>query len=219
MIVVAILMTVLLTGCFQGAPKVPLEPFLILIAPYPGATGVRHQDLTLLWEVEFRPEEERLSTRDNPLIEYLIDYSEGEEEFGEPQLLQAGTNAFFRINHVELDFETEYRWRITALFSDGHRIVSEEASFTTRRDGSQSLRPPDIVLIEGGAFFQMGDTRDEGCSCEKPVHYVILTYDYYIGKYALTFDEYDAYCEEWIFHSKKPTKWDKRLRTNWGYTT
>ena len=41
----------------------------------------------------------------------------------------------------------------------------------------------------------MGDTRDEGCSWEKPVHIVEITYDYYIGQYEVTFDEYDAYCE------------------------
>ena len=53
------------------------------------------------------------------------------------------------------------------------------------------------VLVKGGTF-QMGNTRgdSEGDSDEKPVHTVKLTYDYYIGKYEVTFNEYDAYCED-----------------------
>jgi formylglycine-generating enzyme required for sulfatase activity len=56
---------------------------------------------------------------------------------------------------------------------------------------------PEMVLVQAGTF-QMGNTRDdysEGGSDEKPVHTVNLTYDYYIGKYEVTFNEYDAYCE------------------------
>jgi len=56
---------------------------------------------------------------------------------------------------------------------------------------------PETVLVKGGTF-QMGNTRDdysEGGSDEKPVHTVNLTYDYSIGKYEVTFNEYDAYCE------------------------
>ncbi|MFO7882581.1 MAG: SUMF1/EgtB/PvdO family nonheme iron enzyme [Kosmotogaceae bacterium] len=53
----------------------------------------------------------------------------------------------------------------------------------------------DLVLVEGGTF-QMGDTWDEGETDEKPVHEVTLTYDFYIGKYEVTFEEYDEYCED-----------------------
>ncbi len=51
-----------------------------------------------------------------------------------------------------------------------------------------------MVLVKGGTF-QMGNTRNdsEGDSDEKPVHTVTLTYDYWMGKYEVTFDEYDAY--------------------------
>jgi len=52
-----------------------------------------------------------------------------------------------------------------------------------------------MVLVEGGTF-SMGNTRswNEGYSNEKPVHTVNLTYDYWIGKYEVTFDDYDAFC-------------------------
>jgi len=53
-----------------------------------------------------------------------------------------------------------------------------------------------MILVEGGSF-QMGNTRNdsEGRDNEKPVHTVNLTYDYRIGKYEVTFDEYDAFCD------------------------
>ena len=54
---------------------------------------------------------------------------------------------------------------------------------------------PEMVRVKKGSFV-MGNTRNdrEGDSDEKPVHTVTLTYDYWIGKYEVTFDEYDAYC-------------------------
>ena len=41
----------------------------------------------------------------------------------------------------------------------------------------------------------MGDTWGDGSSNEKPTHRVTFTYNFYIGKYEVTFDEYDAFCE------------------------
>jgi len=49
-----------------------------------------------------------------------------------------------------------------------------------------------LVKVKGGSFQmgdEVGDLREE---C-RPAHTVKLTYDYWIGKYAVTFDEYDAY--------------------------
>jgi len=40
----------------------------------------------------------------------------------------------------------------------------------------------------------MGDTWGGGDSYEKPTHKVTFTYDFYIGKYEVTFDEYDVFC-------------------------
>jgi len=51
-----------------------------------------------------------------------------------------------------------------------------------------------LVLVEKGRF-TMGDTWGDGYDNEKPTHQVTFTYDFYIGKYEVTFDEYDAFCE------------------------
>ena len=51
-----------------------------------------------------------------------------------------------------------------------------------------------MVFVDKGSF-TMGDTWGGGESDEKPTHKVTFTYDFYMGKYETTFDEYDAFCE------------------------
>lgn len=52
---------------------------------------------------------------------------------------------------------------------------------------------PQMVYIQGGTF-QMGDTFGDGYGYEKPVREVSVR-NFFIGKYAVTFAEYDAFCE------------------------
>ena len=51
-----------------------------------------------------------------------------------------------------------------------------------------------LVLVEKGSF-TIGDTWGDGFIDEKPTREITLTYNFYIGKYEVTFDEYDAFCE------------------------
>jgi sulfatase modifying factor 1 len=50
-----------------------------------------------------------------------------------------------------------------------------------------------MVLVEAGSF-DMGS--EQGKSAEKPVHRVTLTRSFLIARYAITYDQYDAYCAE-----------------------
>ncbi len=70
----------------------------------------------------------------------------------------------------------------------------------------------DLVLVEKGSF-TMGDTWGDGYDWETPTHKVTLTYDFCLGKYQVTFDEYDAFCnatwrskpyDEYIGRGKRP---------------
>jgi len=63
----------------------------------------------------------------------------------------------------------------------------------------------ELIYVEGGNFI-MGDTWGDGSSDEKPTHRVELTYDFYVGKYPVTFEEYDRYCRE--SGATKPYDWD-----------
>jgi len=60
----------------------------------------------------------------------------------------------------------------------------------------------------------MGDTWGDGYDDEKPTHEVMLTYDFYIGKYETTFDEYDAFCE--ATGRSKPDDWGWWAEEGWG---
>ncbi len=65
----------------------------------------------------------------------------------------------------------------------------------------------EMVYVEGGTFM-MGDEFGDLMPWYRPVHQVELTYAFYMGKYPVTFDEYDAFCEE--------TAISKPYDANWG---
>ena len=52
----------------------------------------------------------------------------------------------------------------------------------------------EMVLVGAGTF-RMGNTNNDiaAQSNEKPIHVVTFTYDFWIGRYEVTFDEYDAF--------------------------
>lgn len=53
---------------------------------------------------------------------------------------------------------------------------------------------PEMVLIPPGMFW-MG-SRDQGFSNEEPHHKVTISHSFGLGRYAITFEEYDYFCEE-----------------------
>jgi len=52
-----------------------------------------------------------------------------------------------------------------------------------------------MVFVERGSF-QIGDEFGDLREWFQPVHQVTFTYDFYIGKFEVTFDEYDRFCKE-----------------------
>ncbi len=102
---------------------------------------------------------------------------------------------------VDAELSTEYTWNdyyegehtfeVRAQDNEGaySNIISWSFTYSTG-----TIVVGEMVLVEGGAF-TMGDEfgdLEEWC---RPVHQVTLTYDFEIGKYEVTFDEYDAFCE------------------------
>ncbi len=63
---------------------------------------------------------------------------------------------------------------------------------------------PEMVIIPAGKF-KMGSNESNG---EQPIHEVNIAYDFAIGKYQVTFEEYDLFC--------KVTKRDKPKDQGWG---
>jgi len=69
----------------------------------------------------------------------------------------------------------------------------------------------EMVRVEGGTF-QMGDEIGDIREESRPVHQVTLTYDFWIGKYAVTFDEYDAYCDAMGISKPYDNDWGRGTR-------
>lgn len=52
---------------------------------------------------------------------------------------------------------------------------------------------PELVVVPAGRFL-MGDLQDEGYSFEHPVHEVVVGRAFALGRYELTFEDYDRFC-------------------------
>src|SRR5215510_1324792 len=72
------------------------------------------------------------------------------------------------------------------------------------KDGSQG---PEMVVVPAGTF-KMGDIKGTGDKNEKPVHTVRIAKPFAIGRYAITFDEYDRF----VSATGRPSPDDK----SWG---
>ena len=103
------------------------------------------------------------------------------------------------LNRSNLSYDTTYYWKVVAKDAKGATTEGPVWKFTTQSaPTASSYTPsgivPSMVLVEKGSF-TMGDTWGDGYSDdEQPTHKVTFTYDFYIGKYETTFDEYDAFC-------------------------
>jgi len=103
----------------------------------------------------------------------------------------------------DADSETKV-FSIASVFSSPEKTEEKEIIKTSL--------DAEMVLVKAGTF-QMGNTRgDSGSNDELPVHEVELTNDFYIGKYEVTFAEYDRFCEE--TGRKKPSDegWGREKR-------
>jgi formylglycine-generating enzyme required for sulfatase activity len=89
----------------------------------------------------------------------------------------------------------------SALLASVFMVVS---ACTSNPEQTQTLNPgqvedsghivPQMVLVEAGTF-QMGDEVGDLWDETKPVHTVTLTYNYWIGKHQVTFNEYDLFSQ------------------------
>ena len=76
------------------------------------------------------------------------------------------------------------------------------------KDGSQGL---EMVVIPDGKF-RMGDSEDMGRDNEKPAHTVNIKKSFALGKYPVTFKEYDYYCEQTGIAIVEDESWGRDAR-------
>jgi len=124
----------------------------------------------------------------------------------------------------------DIEWLISNITAAGTKPCDEKKLKESIEKAREMFTVTSVMPLVKGGDFQMGNTQNDGevCYDEKPVHPVHLTYDYYIGKYEVTYNEYDAYCEatgkrkpddEGCGRSNRPvsnvTWWDAIGYCNW----
>ncbi|MCI5157598.1 MAG: formylglycine-generating enzyme family protein [Candidatus Electrothrix sp. AUS1_2] len=75
---------------------------------------------------------------------------------------------------------------------------------------NSSWKKPAMVLLPGGRF-QMGDIQGHGKRNERPIHEVELD-SFAIGRYPVTFVEYDAFCEAAGREKPNDSRWGRGQR-------
>jgi len=143
-------------------------PQVTLQSPSHEATMVSRNP-TLSWEAT-PGTQSNASVRAVSLKNFEVYFAKVGEEYASPVIEKAKSHSV-----ENLDPYTEYMWKVTAKQSDGQVATTPDATFLT------------------AYTFLMGNTRGVGFSEEKPVHGVVLTYEFEIGTYEVTFDQYDAY--------------------------
>jgi len=158
------------------APNTPSNP-----SPSNNATN-QPTTITLSWEC---------SDPDGDAVTYDV-------YFGTSSNSMTKVSSGQTLNRSNLSIGTTYYWKVVAKDSKGATTEGPVWKFTTQSaPTTTSYTPssivPQMVLVDKGSF-TMGDTWGGGGSDEKPTHKVTFTYDFYIGKYEVTFNEYDAFC-------------------------
>jgi formylglycine-generating enzyme required for sulfatase activity len=108
-------------------------------------------------------------------------------------LLTEKTASFFSSPH---QLASLVQAAVTKHLSEKSKLAKPESKLKpgtvfrdTLKDGSQG---PQMVEIPAGTF-QMGDIVGDGIECERPVHTVRITKPFAIGRFEVTFDEYDQF--------------------------
>ncbi|MEN8260047.1 MAG: SUMF1/EgtB/PvdO family nonheme iron enzyme [Pseudomonadota bacterium] len=90
------------------------------------------------------------------------------------------------------------------------RMTGEErrAGTVFRDELKDGTRGPEMVVIPAGAF-RMGDIQGEGNRDENPVHGVTIEQPFAMGKYPVTFAEYDLYCTQVACNRRGDEGWGR----------
>ncbi|MCP3677944.1 MAG: formylglycine-generating enzyme family protein, partial [Deltaproteobacteria bacterium] len=85
-----------------------------------------------------------------------------------------------------------WQWNEERDRRESVRIEQEQEVFRDRlKDGGEGQ---EMVVIQAGRF-RRGDIQGGGGNYEKPVHEVVISKSFALGRYEVTFAEYDRFCE------------------------
>jgi len=101
-------------------------------------------------------------------------------------------------NHFSAMYIIDNLKKLSTLLSvtENQQIDTISSEITETESSSHIINTynnMEFVFIDGGTF-QMGDIWGEGFDDEKPIHTVTVS-DFSIGRYEVTFEQYDSFCE------------------------
>jgi formylglycine-generating enzyme required for sulfatase activity len=110
-------------------------------------------------------------------------------------------------NLRDIGFQENFEDKSKTLTSS-QAIEKKRVSLPAKLDEVQmrDYIKPAMVKISRGSFM-MGS--EDGRDFEKPLHKVSIDYSFYVGKYPVTFDEYDKFCEDTGKKKPKDKGWGR----------
>ena len=90
----------------------------------------------------------------------------------------------------------EIEWLIKRITDAEHKVPDETRLKKAIEKAGRMFTVLSVMALVKGGTFQMGKGPGELDEGFRPVHTVNLTYEYWIGKYHVTFNEYKTYCED-----------------------
>ena len=173
---------------YEGENRPPLAPY----NPSPSNGAVAGDtSVTLIWD-SYDP--------DQDIMTYDVYFGTNTNLTTRVVAKQAETS--FRIEG--LSYDTTYYWKVVPKDNRGAKMEGPVWEFNIQEPPKQAM-----VLVKKGSF-TMGDIWWNGYSDENPTHQVMLTYDFHIGKYETSFDEYDIFCN--TTGKSKPEGWERGNR-------
>ena len=140
----------------------------------------------------------RIAKQDNPLIRAELD---AEKQQWDKAKLQCKAVRTFK------GLTKEYAEKITKRFIEEKegRVFQDTFLIDKKSKG------PEMVWFPAGTF-RMGDLKNRGSSDEKPVHEVTIKEHFAIGRYEVTFAEYDKFAEAMSKEKPDDSGWGRDNR-------
>jgi formylglycine-generating enzyme required for sulfatase activity len=120
------------------------------------------------------------------------------------------------LSEIELEVVPDLMKEIKFIDPEKNDVVSNEKidnlnhfQLNSNSENMFTQTGMELILAKNGKFI-MGNTLNfNGDSDEKPAHEVVISYDFYIGKNEVTFEDFDEYYNDMNFEEKDDKGWGR----------
>jgi formylglycine-generating enzyme required for sulfatase activity len=141
-----------------------------------------------------------------PIIPVLV----GTARMPQPAQLPESLKNFAFLNAAPVDTGRDFHLHMERLIRSIDQTLSDSGAHRAFRDLPLA---PELVVIPAGEFM-MGSTDEEegGFENERPRHRVTIARRFAIGRYPVTFDEYDRFCQATEQNKPEDRGWGRGRR-------